>query len=51
MDVKMIFWLLIALLIPPNFTFSIIGNLLTGRLSETATSSSDGAAKSSISQI
>ena len=46
MDVKMIFWLLIALLIPPNFTFSIIGNLLTGRLGETATSSSDGAAES-----
>ena len=46
MDVKMVFWLLIALLISPDFISSIIGNLLTGRLSETAASSFDGAAES-----
>ena len=39
------FWLLIALLISPDFISSIIGNLLTGRLSEIATLSFDGAAE------
>ena len=47
MDIKMVFWLLlIALLIYPDFISSIIGNLLTGRLSETAASSFDGAPES-----